>query len=159
MAIPAKNAPRANETPNRAADPNAMPTAAAKMHNVKSSRTPVRATCQSNHGNTRRPTTSISRTKRATLPRVNASARMRLLPPAAPAVAFAPPSQPETGGSSTRRRTMTRSSTTSHPKAMSVDRIEVPLLCRAVSSTTVLATEGKRERDRPGPSPNGSLSW
>ncbi len=37
-----------------------MPTAAAITHSVNSSREPVRATCQSSQGKTRRPTTSIS---------------------------------------------------------------------------------------------------
>ena len=58
--MPAKKAPSANETPNSAAEPYAMLTAAATTHSVNSSREPVRATCQSTHGNTRRPTTSIS---------------------------------------------------------------------------------------------------
>ena len=40
-----------------------MPTAAAMTHNVKSSREPVRATCQRIHGKRRRPTTSMSTTK------------------------------------------------------------------------------------------------
>jgi len=38
--MPAKKAPRANDTPNSSADPNATPIATATMANVNNSREP-----------------------------------------------------------------------------------------------------------------------
>src|SRR4051794_3336024 len=53
ITTPAKKAPSAKETPNKAAEPYAIPTAAAMTHRVKSSREPVCAICQSSHGQPR----------------------------------------------------------------------------------------------------------
>src|SRR6478736_7208070 len=68
---PAKNAPKANETPNNRADANAMPSATASTHKVNSSREPVRATCRSNHGITRGPSTKAKTTKELTFNKVS----------------------------------------------------------------------------------------
>ena len=103
--MPAKNAPSANDTPNSCAEPHAMLTAAATTHSVNSSREPVRVTCHSSHGNTRRPTSSISATKPATLSSVTASVRPQLLrrdvctaaEQPAPAAAAAPAPAPSRG--------------------------------------------------------------
>ena len=67
-----------------------MPTAAATTHRVKSSREPVRATCQSSHGKRRRPTTSMSAIKTATWPSVNASVVSKLRSPASALIAVPP---------------------------------------------------------------------
>lgn len=91
------------------------PTAAATTHSVNSSREPVRATCQSTHGNTRRPTTSINATKPHTCSSVHPSVCQMLADVAAAGV---PPSTPANGGSRTSTSTMARSSTTSQPTAM-----------------------------------------
>ena len=139
--MPAKNAPSAKLTPKSWADPYAMLTAAATTHSVNSSREPVRVTCHSTHGKTRRPTMSISATKVATSSSVIPSAIPRSRPdsalPGASAVA--------SGGSSTSTSTIARSSTTSHPTAMRpLTDSSMPLLSSARSSTTVLATESAR---------------
>ena len=56
---------------------SASVTAAATTHSVNSSREPVRVTCHSNHGNTRRPPTSINATNAATSSSVKPAADER----------------------------------------------------------------------------------
>src|SRR5205809_5988467 len=120
-------------------------------HNVKSSREPVRAICQSNHGNRRLPTTSMSAMKTETWPNVRTSVVSKLRFSAPSGTAFGlPPSHSASGGSNTSTNTITRSSTTSHPTAMrplTVSRR--PRLSRVLRSTTVLATESARPNTRP----------
>ena len=120
-------------------------------HNVKSSREPVRAICQSNHGNRRLPTTSMSAMKTETWPNVRTSVMSKLRFSAPSGTAFGlPPSHSASGGSNTSTNTITRSSTTSHPTAMrplTVSRR--PRLSRVLRSTTVLATESARPNTRP----------
>ena len=116
ITMPAKKAPSANDTPNSAAEPNAMPTAAATTHSVNSSRDPVRATCHNSQGNNLRPTSSISATNPPTCSSVHP--RVRQSCAASRSAPEPPPSHPPSGGSSTSTSTMARSSTTSHPTAM-----------------------------------------
>jgi len=116
ITMPAKKAPSANDTPNNAAEPNAIPTAAATTHRVNSSREPVRATCHNTQGNRRRPTSSIKATKPPTWSSVQPTVR-----PSCAASSSAPvplPSHPASGGNSTSTSTMARSSTTSQPTAI-----------------------------------------
>jgi hypothetical protein len=98
--MPAKNAPSANDTPKSPADPYAIPTAAAITHSMKSSREPVRATCQSSHGKTRLPITSMNATKSATRPSVIAIGDERGWSGAADA---SPPSHGENAGTARAR--------------------------------------------------------
>ncbi|MNX57446.1 hypothetical protein D3C86_882630 [compost metagenome] len=139
ITMPAKKAPSANDTPNSAAEAKAMLTAAATTHSVNSSREPVRVTCQRIHGNTRRPTTSISTTK----PPTCSSVRPSVCQTGSPLVStLVLPSAPASGGSSTSTSTIARSSTTSQPTAMRpVKESRMPRLSSARSSTTVLATD------------------
>src|SRR6185295_1599462 len=118
MTMPAKNAPRAKLTPNSAAAPNAMPTAAVMTVRVNSSREPVRATCDSTHGTNLLPSTSISATNTDTLPSVIASVMPNpRVAPSASAVA-SPPSDAANAGNNTSTSTIARSSTMSQPTAM-----------------------------------------
>ena len=148
MTMPAKNAPSANETPNSLAEPYATPTAAAITHSVNSSREPVRATCHNSHGNSRRPTISISATNRATWPSVISSVLI-----SSPLSAISPPPRkPAIDGSSTSTSTIARSSTISQPTAMRpLIESSTPRLSSALSSTTVLATDSARPNTRPAP--------
>ncbi len=66
ITMPAKKAPRANDTLNSADAPYAIPMAVAITQRVNSSREPVRATCHSSQGKARRPTTSIRAMKAET---------------------------------------------------------------------------------------------
>ena len=150
ITTPAKNAPIANETPNSSAEPYAMTTAAAITHSVNNSRDPVRATCHSSHGKTRRPTTSISPTNSDTFAIVSASARARSPPDDADSEE--PPSQPASAGSSTSASTIARSSTTSQPTAIRpLTESSWPRPSSARISTTVLATESARPNTTPAP--------
>ena len=143
ITIPAKKAPSANETPNSLAEPNAMPIAVAMTQSVKSSREPVRATCQSSHGKTRRPTRSISPMNSPTLPSVSPSVR-RSPSPATDGVA--------TDGRITSASTIARSSTMSQPTAMRpLMDSSAPRLSSARSSTTVLATDSESPNTIPPP--------
>src|SRR3990172_6393268 len=117
--IPAKKAPRAKDTSNTFAAPNATPTAAAITQRVNNSREPVRATHQSTLGSPRRPTTSMNAMKAATLatvaPTVVQSSPAEI---AAADVESTDARTPANAGNSTRTSTMTRSSTNSQPTAM-----------------------------------------
>src|SRR5262245_50393013 len=140
--MPAKNAPSANDTPNNCADPKAILTAAATTHNVNSSREPVRATCQSSHGKTRRPATSMSATKMLTaasvLNRVNQMS-------AAPIAASPALSTSANAGSKTSTSTIARSSTTSQPTAIRpLTVVSSAHPSSAFNNTTVLATDNAR---------------
>ena len=124
-----------------------MPTAAATTHSVNSSREPVRVTCHSSHGNTRRPTSSIRPMNTATCSSVQPTLRSSSGPGAA-----WPPSQPASGGSSTSTSTIARSSTTSQPTAMRpFIESSTPADSSALSSTTVLATDRLRPNTSPAP--------
>ena len=152
MAIPAKKAPSAKETPKSSAEPKAIPTATAMTLNVKSSLEPVRATCHSNQGKTRRPTTSMSTTNIDTFPIVSASI-FRMPSADFPASPFAsPPNHPASGGRNTSTKTITKSSTTSQPTAMRpFTDSRTPRFSSALRSTTVLATERARPNTMPAP--------
>lgn len=117
-----------------------MLTAAAMTHNVNSSREPVLVTCQSSHGNRRRPTISMKAMK----PPTWASVMKMVIPMLrAPSVAL-PPSEGASAGNSTKTKTMARSSTTSQPTAIRPSPESTkPRLSRALSKTTVLATESE----------------
>ncbi len=159
--MPAKNAPSANETSNSFAAPNAMPTAAAIMHSVNSSRDPVRATSHRMRGNTRLPTTSISAMNAATFSIVTPSVLQTPPPAACASPGGVPPSRPATGGSSTSTSTITRSSTTSQPTAMRPLTVSTsPRPSSARSSTTVLATDSARPNTSAAPTlqPHASAS-
>ena len=120
---------------------------------MKSSFERVLATCHNNHGNTRLPTISMSAMKIATLPKVisNVISRLGSDEPAS-VVTTSPPSQPASGGSNTRTRTIARSSTTNHPTAIwPLTDLSAPRCSSARSSTTVLATESARPNTRPAP--------
>ena len=130
-----------------------MPTAAATTHNVKSSREPVRATCQRIHGKRRRPTTSMSTTNTATWPSVNPSvfSNSRSGVPSVRPLAL-PPSHADSEGSNTRTRTITRSSTTSQPTVMRpLMESRTPRSSSVRRTTTVLATERARPNTIPAP--------
>ena len=60
--IPARNAPRAIDTPKKTAEPAAMPSATTSTVSVKSSRECVAATRSSSHGITRPPSTIVRTT-------------------------------------------------------------------------------------------------
>ena len=136
--MPAKKAPSANDTPNRLAAPNATTSATAITHRVKSSREPVRVTHSRTRGSRRRPTSSISAMKAATLARVSPTAPSAALPEAALSACNASAS----AGSSTSTKTITRSSTTSQPTAIRpFTESRAPRASSARSSTTVLATD------------------
>jgi hypothetical protein len=146
--VPAKNAPRANETPNSMVAPYAMLTAAATTHSVNSSRDPTFCTCHRIHGKRRRPTTSISATKPPTCSSVIPSERHSDAAPS-PAPPF---SQPASGGSRTSTSTIARSSTTSQPTATRPLKLSrTPRLSSARSKTTVLATDSDRPNTRAAP--------
>ena len=132
-----------------------MPTAVTMTHKVKSSREPVRAICQSSHGKSRRPTTSMSAIKTETWPRVNTIVVSKPLSPASSEGGFVwPPSHTESAGSSTSTRTITRSSTTSQPIAIRpLTDSRTPRLSSALSRTTVLATESARPNTMPAARP------
>ena len=129
-----------------------MPTATAIRHSVKSSREPVRATCQSSHGKTRRPTTTINAIKSATSPSVTA---MVITRPGCPSAAAGDPSsQTANAGSSTRTSTIARSSTMSQPMAMRPLIVSSARRCSSArSSTTVLATDSARPNTTAAPKP------
>ncbi|MNN30772.1 hypothetical protein D3C81_1444310 [compost metagenome] len=125
-----------------------MPRAMASTARVNSSREPVAAMRSSTQGTRRRPPKIISATKAATLPRVSSSGSSR--PPSLPS--DLPPSEPASAGSSTRVRTIARSSTISQPMAMRPRLVSmIPRCSRARSSTTVLATESARPNTSPPP--------
>ena len=148
--MPAKNAPSAKDTLNSAAAPKAMPMAQAMTARVNSSREPVRATCHSSQGNTRRPPTSIRATKAATCSRVRPSVCHSGA--ASAAGAAWPPNNPANGGMSTSTSTVARSSTTSQPTAMRpFMESSTPRDSSALSSTTVLAHESDRPKISPLP--------
>ena len=155
---PAKNAPSAKETSNRAADPYAIPSATASTESVKTSREPVRATFCSSHGTTRLPMSNATATNSATF--ASAMARMshrlelrrrclRGLP------VVLPPNVSAKAGKSTSASTIARSSTTSQPTAMRPSA-ESSLRCcsSARSSTTVLATDRASPNVRPSEGSN-----
>ena len=149
MTTPAKKAPSANETPKSTAAPTATPRAVARTASVKSSRDPVWATRSSSHGTTRRPTTNIRPRNAATLASVTPIAPARPAP--APAAAV-PPRRPARAGSSTRTRTVKRSSTISQPTAiLPSPESSAPRSSRARRSTTVLATDRQRPKTIPDP--------
>lgn len=156
--MPAKKAPRAKETPNSLAEPKATPSAMASTARRNSSREPICATQCITPGMTRRPTTSISTTKPATLARVRARVVHTLSPPNHSTVGVAtvrPPSAPDTAGSSTRARTMARSSTMSQPTAIRPCSLSTMRRSwSARSSTTVLATDRATPKTRPAPTPH-----
>ena len=144
--IPAKKAPSAKDTSKSLAAPKATPIAVATTPSVNSSCEPVRATHHSSRGSSRRPTTSISTTKAATLASVRPMALHSAADPPAAAASVVPeagaPSRPESAGSSTSTSTITRSSTTSQPTAMRpCSDFSSPRASSARSSTTVLATD------------------
>ena len=126
-----------------------MPSAAAITHSVKSSREPVRATCQSSHGNSRRPTTSISTTNTPISPTVVARVRSTSPTSMDPGEAMTAAS----GGISTSTSTVTRSSTTSQPTAIRpFTESSWPRDSSARSSTTVLATDNANPNTMPADS-------
>ena len=131
MRTPARNAPRARETPKNAADASAVPTAADSATSTKSSRDPVRTTRAITAGTTRGPSVSMSTTKRSAF----ATAQSGVCHDSSvPVVARS--------GSITRSTTVARSSSTSHPTATRpCSVLSSPLSMRPRSRTTVLATE------------------
>ena len=148
--MPAKNAPRAKDTPKSEAAPTPIPRAIARTASVKSSREPVRATRSRSQGTARRPTTSINATNAATFTRVQAIAATRPESPAA--AAPVPPRGTASAGSRTRTRTVTRSSTMSQPTAIRPSPVSSsPRSSRARRSTTVLATESEMPKTMPEP--------
>ena len=87
----------------------------------------------------RRPCASVERERRARAPRADVDAGRR-------------PSQPASGGSSTRTSTIARSSTTSQPTAMRpLTESSRPRFSSARISTTVLATESASPNTTPAP--------
>lgn len=109
MTVPAKNAPSANDTLNRADARQAMPIALATTARVNRSRDPVRATCHKSRSSTRRPTTRIGAMKAETLRSVCPMLNQSGLLPASGAAEL--PSTQASGG--WRTSTVARSSTTS----------------------------------------------
>ncbi|MCY1241922.1 hypothetical protein D9M72_548520 [compost metagenome] len=106
------------------------------------------------HGIKRRPISSITATKAATLPSVeNTASRTSPVPglPSAP-VSAAPARSPAIAGSSTSASTMARSSTISQPTAIRPwgDSTR-SRSCNALSSTTVLATDSASPYTSPCP--------
>ena len=109
---------------------------------------------------TRRPTTSISATKAATLASVTPSTpqmprlagRAKDLDAAVGVRRSVPPSTPASAGSSTSASTIARSSTISQPTAMRPRSVSIMRRsCSARSSTTVVATDSARPKTRPAP--------
>ncbi len=153
--MPAKKAPSANDTSNNLAAPKATPTATATTVSVNSSCDPVRATHHRSLGNSRLPTISISAMKALTL----ASVRPMVChssPRGTSAAELAPASssRPDSAGSSTSTSTMTRSSTTSQPTAIwPLTDFSNPFDSRALSSTTVLATDRHKPNTSAAPKP------
>ena len=108
--IPARNAPRAIETPKPRAEPTAMPSAITSTVSVNSSRDRVAATRSSTQGMNRPPPTSVSKTSVTNLSSDQ---------PTSPSRALAEPLPPPANcGSSTSISTVSTSSTTSQPTAI-----------------------------------------
>ena len=136
---PARNAPRASETPNSAAALSAVPSDTVRATRRNSSRDRVRAMRRSTQGTARAPSSSIRATKAAALSRVTPSPG-----PAAPAGVIA--------GRISRSSTAARSSTTSQPTATRPARLSRrPSSMKARRSTTVLVIEIAR--------PSTRLAW
>ena len=140
-----------------------MPIATAITLKMKSSFELVLATCQSNQGKTRFPTTSISAIKIATLPKVSSKVVSKSgFDPSAGRPACIIPSHPASGGNKTRTRTIARSSTTSQPTAIDpLTDLSKPRCSSARSSTTVLAVESATPNTmpRPGSNPRIQRPW
>lgn len=108
---------------------------------------------------TRRPTTSMTTTKAATLASVMPTTpQMPLLsdsdskPLAWASACSWPPSTPASAGSSTSASTMAKSSTISQPTAMRPRSVSIRRRsCKARSSTTVEATESASPKTSPAP--------
>lgn len=146
--MPAKKAPSAKDTPNSSAEPRAMPSAIESTARVNSSREPVPAVRSSIHGITRRPSTSITATNRATCTRVLPIAASS--PPALTGSPPALPKTPATTGISTRASTQARSSTISQPTAIRPRVVSSRRRCSiARSSTTVLAVASEKPKTMP----------
>ena len=129
-----------------------MPTAAARTHRVNSSREPVRATCQSSQGTSRRPTTSIRAMNSGDLGQREAEGDCQQVPRPAPSGAL-PPSH--AGERRQQHQHQDHGEVLDHQPAHgdpAVDRVEQAAGSRAPrSSTTVLATESARPKTRPAP--------
>ena len=158
--MPAKKAPSASDTPKSSAEPSATPSAMASTASRNSSRLPVWAVPCSAQGMTRRPTTSMKPTKAATLSTV--SPNMPQTPISTPARRVTKdtkgsctpvsPLRLAMAGTMTSASTMARSSTISQPTAMRPRSVSIRRRsCRALSSTTVDATDKARPNSRPAP--------
>ena len=130
-----------------------MPSATVRTQSVNISRDPVRATWRSTQGSTRGPTSNATATNAATLASVRPRVTNNPWPPAACASATTwPPSASANAGSSTRTRTMARSSTINQPMAMRPLTVVMALRSSsAFSSTTVLATDRLSPSTTPAP--------
>ncbi len=153
ITMPAKKAPSAKDTPKSAAEPYAIPTAAAITLSVNNSRELDTATKPSNQGNTRRPITSMMATKMTILPRAITRTVSTLLPVSSSTnPPMPPPSVPASGGSRTSTSTIARSSTISQPTAILPFTVRSKPRCsNALINTTVLATERQSPNTRLAP--------
>jgi hypothetical protein len=137
---PARNAPRANETPKTVDDRYANPIAMARTANVNSSFDPSFETRVRRRGTRRVPAMTMRNTNSAALPSPSATF------PSVPSVSvdpFAvPPMSGATVGKTTRMTIETRSSTINQPIAIRPwDVSTSPRSVSARSRTTVLATD------------------
>ena len=134
---PARNAPRARDTPNCCAARRARPAETASTTSRKSSRERVRAMSRSRRGTTRAPKRSIRPTK---IPAFSSTGPMAEKVPAPP---------PARAGSRSRSTTVAMSSRTSQPTAARpAAESRRPSSMSPRSSTTVLAMESERPRRR-----------
>ena len=137
---PARNAPRAIDTPKSFADATAIPRAVASTASVNSSRDRVRATRVSTQGIARPPAQMATAIRTPTFSSAMTNA----------AAGDWPFPGPNTAGISTRTSTVNTSSTTSQPTARCpVGVCSWPLSLSILTRTTVLATESATPKTSP----------